>query len=1502
MNIDFEKIRPNGGDDRYAFEELVCQLARRTPPPNTNEFRRIEGSGGDGGVEAYWLHNNGTKTGYQAKYHLSARDIDWSAIDESVQTALTKHPTLERYCIALACDLTDRSGVRGQGKTGWEHWEAHKAKWELLATNRGRAVSFEPWPAFELRNRLQDPANAGILTYWFELLILTPEWFERHLTASVRDLHERYHPEDHVEVQAGLVFDGLTRSDRLREDLLAAAHSVKRAHDELARRIAQINQLPADKERRSLNEHVESVYSIVYKIDEPAYAPWPIAEWRQRVLVTQQSLQKLNALVWDQASLREHLSAFSAEVRHLAGLLNGIQMSADNRRQTLIVGVSGTGKSHLLADTALKAKNQGLPAILLLGQHFRNDDPWTQILSRLDLSGYNRAQFLAALDASAETARTRGLFLIDGLNEGAGLRLWRDCLASFITDITAYPNLSIAVSCRSEYLEQLIPDTLRTELIEVECRGFETVEEQEAAARQYLEKNGITRPALPWLAPEFVNPLFLRSCCTALAREGQTEFPRGLHGTNLILAYYLGSIGRHLDPMYSGTDRLVRPTQDAMLSFAKRMAERQQDYLLLTEADEIAAGSFRSSGKPNNGTWLDVLAGAGLLRRDPNPDFDSKNPLEYKEEVVRFAFQRFSDHLIASALLEREHDIRPALKPGGAMAFLLAGAGISTDWLGVVNALAILVPEVLGFELVDVLPGGPKYWWSNWGIQAGFEQSLLWRAVDAFTERTAELFDQVGNYRGQADRLLRIRAHLAVVQDHPWNADQLDKHLRSFSMPDRDAGWSLPLAAATSDEAHPIKTLIDWAWRADKSKATSDTIRLTCLALTWCFTTSSRVIRDRATKALTKVLLVRTSLCQTLLEHFANIDDPYVLERLMAAIYGVACARPAANELREIAAATYENLFVNQPPLHLLTRDYALGVLEAASSRGVLSSAIDLKRCRGPFASDPPSMDITEVETHTAAEAAGSDCILRSCDSWGDFGCYEIEPAIRRFTTVRLSESAPLSKEGKLARFEELIVGHENRGRRKLFDNLRRQLSSMPLSIELKFVGPGDAGKRAKASVSRSADEKRQWRHISKLERAFLKTLTVPERQEYVNLAKPALFPSRIAEGIDRIPKTDLVGAQRWVARRAYELGWTKESFPDEPTEYSRERPLVERIGKKYQWIALFELLSRLADNFWLVDWSGTASIYGTPDQVEFLRDVDPTVFAYDASVSNEVDPVEAKAIVAPGFSEIGDSDLLAWPFCGEVLNSPSLLERDNDEDGDWLVLYDLIHADEKPPGPSFDLGFRRSYFTRVSAVIVRKDEMGAVLSSLRDKKLTDPTDWEPRDVVDEAFLLELPWRSIWQTIGLSNDSRGLLEHIEFAWPLMKYVWESHLDAALPSGLRIHVPAPWFMTQFKLHQNASAPSECRDFDGNVIKRSARQETRNYATVVRRKPFLDYLRENRLECLWIVAGERNASRGRPDEQWACRYHSAVYWWTPTGWNGAPWYEDVIRADNTGTATS
>ena len=81
LSIDFSQIRPYEGDQRTGVVELVCQLARREHRSEQGRFRRIEGAGGDGGVEAYFERPGGSKVGYQAKYFLATKDIDWSQID-----------------------------------------------------------------------------------------------------------------------------------------------------------------------------------------------------------------------------------------------------------------------------------------------------------------------------------------------------------------------------------------------------------------------------------------------------------------------------------------------------------------------------------------------------------------------------------------------------------------------------------------------------------------------------------------------------------------------------------------------------------------------------------------------------------------------------------------------------------------------------------------------------------------------------------------------------------------------------------------------------------------------------------------------------------------------------------------------------------------------------------------------------------------------------------------------------------------------------------------------------------------------------------------------------------------------------------------------------------------------------------------------------------------------------------------------------------------------------
>jgi len=69
MAITITDIKPFKDSHEEAFEELVCQITRRTRTNNNLTWLRLHGAGGDGGVEALWEEKN-CKHGLQAKWFL----------------------------------------------------------------------------------------------------------------------------------------------------------------------------------------------------------------------------------------------------------------------------------------------------------------------------------------------------------------------------------------------------------------------------------------------------------------------------------------------------------------------------------------------------------------------------------------------------------------------------------------------------------------------------------------------------------------------------------------------------------------------------------------------------------------------------------------------------------------------------------------------------------------------------------------------------------------------------------------------------------------------------------------------------------------------------------------------------------------------------------------------------------------------------------------------------------------------------------------------------------------------------------------------------------------------------------------------------------------------------------------------------------------------------------------------------------------------------------------
>ena len=606
----------------------------------------------------------------------------------------------------------------------------------------------------------------------------------------------------------------------------------------------------------------------------------------------------------------------------LEELLHGRFLRAEKKRTALIVGRAGTGKSHLLARIAEIAVSESRPVVFILGQQLRDGSLWPQILARLGLQDHTTDDFLGALDAASERTGARGLILVDAINEGAGMRLWRSEIGSFLAELDRYANLACVISCRSEYVEYVVPKGTFKSIPHFEIRGFETADEQANAARIYLDKRGISRPATPWLAPEFVNPLFLRSCCNALQQQGKTEFPRGLTGTKEIFAFFLASVAQRLGTR-DGTTDLVAPTKATLLQLALQMAKNRKDYLFRNFGEEIAKTNFRPFDAPADTTWLEVLQRNGLLRFDPDPTGKSTDPLQEPAEVVRFSFQRFQDHLMAAAVLTEVDNVKTALEANGSLSFIHSGRRIHAEWRGFVEALSVQLPERFQLEFVDALPGDNKDWWHSWEVQDAFVESIRWRATSAFTQRTLNLFNRLGSKRERISLLIQLSTSI----DHPWNAELIHRNLGRRKMVDRDVFWSLEVNEANTD-SHPLHVLIDWSLGLDRTLISRQTYWLCALTLTWSFSSSNRRIRDLATKALTTVLLKQPDIFPQLSDAFREVDDGYILERLYAAAYGACCIDPSSSLTAEYVNKTITNVFGQNLFLpNLLLRDYARGFL-----------------------------------------------------------------------------------------------------------------------------------------------------------------------------------------------------------------------------------------------------------------------------------------------------------------------------------------------------------------------------------------------------------------------------------------------------------------------------------------------------------------------------------------------------------------------------------------------
>lgn len=1025
--FNLKQLRPAINGLTSAFEELCCQLFRRAPDaPPGGRFRRILGAGGDGGVEAIWEVPNGAIWGLQTKLFWKLGASEKAQMKKSLDEAVANYPSLTRYTFCVPKALTGKKGTKsGHVKTGdHEKLASWFGEWRTALKRKRRTVEIDVWDESELQHRLGDAdTSGGLHRYWFDQTVFNNQWFSQHLSGAQAAAGPRYSPELSVETPLSNALEAFGRSETWVKEVSQLARELNKAVEWWESTVNAGPQarhtLPASQigpGRRILAGAQEVAERFEEVPDQPAILA--DAKFRAAVRAARESAAALEPEVrahliqthgeyadspafrqWSaemqadfpMASL-DHLRDLVAALNKIEGLVTRAEGELPAATAMVIAGPAGIGKTHGIVDVAMRRNAQDLRSIVLFGEDFSVDDPWTTVSKRLGLgAGIGHDELLDALNAAGEDTGFPLVIFIDALNETMpDRRRWQAWLPPMVEQVSRRRFLKLAVSCRDTFASQVLPT--KPVFPTVLHNGFAGQEYE--AVLKFFEHYGLGAPAEPLLQDEFANPLFLHLVCDALRKTNIKAIPIGRQGFRSILDVLLQAKNATsaITCDYDARDNRV---QKAVLALAQAMANRGARLLPYDDAKGIVdaispAGQFSKSLFNH----LEIEALISVV--------GGTSEIDQPTRAVRFAFERMGDYFIAEALLSTATDIQAAVKTDGILHPLLSDTAAARRNFGVLEALANLIPAAHGLELADLASGIDRdvvleimvrgLQWRDPTTIGRAAIGLILEALDSISLPVIEaLFD------------------LAVRPEHPLNADYLDRLLRRAPMLVRDPWWANLLELSFSNWTKtPLRTgaarIINTALQSNLGNVPEDVARLWCVLLAWFCASPDRRIRDRATKGMVKLFRAQPSVIVPLLEKFARFEDEYIAERVVVASYGALLLNPSADDLRATANYLYEIYFKSDagPPLNSSLRDHARLIVEIATDHGQQPSGMDVKRLRPPYASSWPLVLPSVDDVKVFADDSKRYPELNLGQQFGyamgtDFGRYKIESRVNDF-------------------------------------------------------------------------------------------------------------------------------------------------------------------------------------------------------------------------------------------------------------------------------------------------------------------------------------------------------------------------------------------------------------------------------------------------------------------------------------------------------------------------
>ncbi|WP_461246560.1 hypothetical protein [Treponema sp. R6D11] len=320
----------------------------------------------------------------------------------------------------------------------------------------------------------------------------------------------------------------------------------------------------------------------------------------------------------------------------------------------------------------------------------------------------------------------------------------------------------------------------------------------------------------------------------------------------------------------------------------------------------------------------------------------------------------------------------------------------------------------------------------------------------------------------------------------------------------------------------------------------------------------------------------------------------------------------------------------------------------------------------------------------------------------------------------------------------------------------------------------------------------------------------------------------------------------------------------------------TERIGKKYQWIAMHELLARVTDNCKKISRYGSDPEENIPYKgpwEPFVRDIDPTVIIKQMGYIKQIGSNNRhwwEKEMKFNFNSSKDE----WVSNKNDLSTVKhIIKIKDNSNHDWLIIQAYPDwSEHRKIGEKKYSREEKEVWLHIRSYICKKKDSAKIIKWAKKQNFSGR--WMPENSDKYVlFLREHYWSpaykycmeedyqgnlvNIWEKL-IDKETKEIIGSVII--PTEEYTWEKDVDFSIDETFNLIIPSKYLFDNLKMKYSDNE-GEYLDQNNNLIcyNPSVENNTKQYL-LIKKEPFQKFLDENDLEIFWTFLGEKQILGG------------------------------------------